>query len=1028
MQLATQPNGKRSAVDAFSTLGTFDFNPGGLQNQTSPHKRARLLSPPCYLTDECSWSTVTTDDQYQLSTTAAISFPCAPLVSFPGYYNPFEGKGDAACLLSTVSASASGRDVPSIRARPVQSSDTGKGTPIKKWDLEGSCSRQPSPSNSNKNTHGWAPRRRPRRRPFPGENASHLATTWGETTSSRGAENTISGRSQEQLTLVTASTPSVSSSGSMTDALEFYDYCNITSRRSSSALNLNFIEEQLKANCTGPGEKIAYHENDPSITEVDQECRATSIDFEISSTEPVMASNWLIHPADPSLSNIFDDSSVIEGPLEGIGSMSHDAKNTSSFQIPPADTFECFTDFTSASFDFLPPQKTTQQPPTHELEARGNLEREDNHLGTQGTQLKIFRPANSDRLTMGPPFQNNMGLGYADFWGVPSFDGWQVVERELPLSSMALSTLQAGPCNFPLLPAVPKEQPLERSSNPHSKKPPIDAAIRLLEAIQSHENFDESSAKEYSSLPLQNLRETPAVGKPLASSRFTIPDLNTSEKNESPLLVIVEDTNDTQQEVQEFLAKANQPSKARNSRSSNDSSTREVATTWQHTFVPKTHFTEAGRESPPKRTAQKLVGRTRPLSVDARTKAKEMRKIRSCLRCKVSKIACTQGEICEPCLKVQSPSFPNKICFRAHLKDYLNLFLPEQAVRPFQRASIDQLVGKNISGYGDNRFKVSLSSGPCYPPIQVTVGRFRTKDWCDPNFSAVKKIVSVDKSKKLRFVEFYSPPFGITDFNQDLEGKLTSHIQVIAKGERNYGEVLYGNTSGLTWDLYEADQLLRKALILYAMQFFMTKTIVLLREESEDALEHLSVPNELNMRRPNLRMINIQLKHVMLHLIRDAYAEVLEKLEKDLRPKELKLWAPTFCCILILCMCAEMVQVTSDHRVVCALDDMSKSRDGKDKNGNEASRDASFDICRKLDDLPIASAESSFHVIYKTIKLKDGPGPKREHGFNPIRDGLDAVRKAKLGADVEEFVGRIRDVVAKHSEYARAKRSNGYRH
>jgi hypothetical protein len=121
-------------------------------------------------------------------------------------------------------------------------------------------------------------------------------------------------------------------------------------------------------------------------------------------------------------------------------------------------------------------------------------------------------------------------------------------------------------------------------------------------------------------------------------------------------------------------------------------------------------------------------------------------------------------------------------------------------------------VEKNISGYGDSRFKIYLSSGPCYPPIQITVGRFRTKDWCDPSFSAVKKIVPVGTSKKLRIDEFYSPPFGITDFNQDLDGKfnqdlenkLMNHIQNIAKGKRNYGEVLYGNTSELTWDVYEA--------------------------------------------------------------------------------------------------------------------------------------------------------------------------------------------------------------------------------
>lgn len=220
----------------------------------------------------------------------------------------------------------------------------------------------------------------------------------------------------------------------------------------------------------------------------------------------------------------------------------------------------------------------------------------------------------------------------------------EVVERELPLRrvafpSRALSTMQVGPSSFPILPRAPKEQIPERSSDPHPNNPRIDTPVELLETIQSHEIFDASSGEKYSSPPIHNPREISVEGKALASSRFTIPDLNNSKKNECPLLVVVEDTNDTQQEVQEFLAKANQPSTARNSRGSSDSSSRKVATTWQHTFVPKTHFTEAGSQSPPKRTAQKLVGRTHPLSVDAKAKAKEMRKIRSCLRCKVSKIA-----------------------------------------------------------------------------------------------------------------------------------------------------------------------------------------------------------------------------------------------------------------------------------------------------------------------------------------------------------------------------------------------------
>jgi hypothetical protein len=128
-------------------------------------------------------------------------------------------------------------------------------------------------------------------------------------------------------------------------------------------------------------------------------------------------------------------------------------------------------------------------------------------------------------------------------------------------------------------------------------------------------------------------------------------------------------------------------------------------------------------------------------------------------------------------------------------------------VRPFQKASLDHVMDEKISGFGSDRFEVYLSSGPCYTPIPVTVGLFRTKD---SSFSFLKKIVP-DGTGKPIFVKLFSLPLGITDFSQDLPGKLTKHIEDIVEGERNIGEVLYGNTSRLTWDVHEAVRLYFRA-------------------------------------------------------------------------------------------------------------------------------------------------------------------------------------------------------------------------
>ena len=226
--------------------------------------------------------------------------------------------------------------------------------------------------------------------------------------------------------------------------------------------------------------------------------------------------------------------------------------------------------------------------------------------------------------------------------------------------------------------------------------------------------------------------------------------------------------------------------------------------------------------------------------------------------------------------------------------------------------------------------------------------------------------------------------------------------------------------------------------MLYAMQYFMTKSITILRDLSGDVLNSLPRPTQLEYAcNPNLRLINIQIKHEMYFLIRKTYLDVLEELDKQMRRKDPTLWAPTFCCIMILCMCAERVQTNTDFRILSGLDEeaaelvsssagldnnnSSSNNNNNNNNNNNSSRtprpsrDESIDVCRKLDNQPIASAISLFHMVYRTNKVRDS-SKKREESFNPIRDGLEMVRKAKLGQDVEEFVSRIRAVVAEHRE------------
>jgi hypothetical protein len=201
---------------------------------------------------------------------------------------------------------------------------------------------------------------------------------------------------------------------------------------------------------------------------------------------------------------------------------------------------------------------------------------------------------------------------------------------------------------------------------------------------------------------------------------------------------------------------------------------------------------------------------------------------------------------------------------------------------------------------------------------------------------------------------------------------------------------------------------------LHAMQYFMTTSIVILGDSSMEVLNNLARPRQLEYtHNPNLRLVNIQIKHVMYILIKEMYPKVLDELEKGFCEKnKLARWAPSFCCVMILCMCAEMVQTNTDLRIVNSLDERNKlSTSGPDANSKLLSRDKSIESCRKIDDLRIASMMDTFQFVYKTHKYSSS-----KESFSLVCNGLDAMAQFKLGRDVEELVNTIRNIVAKHRE------------
>lgn len=181
---------------------------------------------------------------------------------------------------------------------------------------------------------------------------------------------------------------------------------------------------------------------------------------------------------------------------------------------------------------------------------------------------------------------------------------------------------------------------------------------------------------------------------------------------------------------------------------------------------------------------------------------------------------------------------------------------------------------------------------------------------------------------------------------------------------------------------------MQNALRLHAIHYFMG-TLITFSSESAAAVSR-SIRNYDALLEPYLssRLLNRQIKYIMHKLHREVTIEVLEGLERSLRARTKDSWGPSFCTILLLCLCIEDLQIAADTMVVCDM--LKKGTDSL------FTRDQSYRVCVALDEFPFLQCKKLFHDIYKSHKeVQSGA---REGGFNPLRCMQDKIPTGLDGA------------------------------
>ncbi|KUJ15459.1 uncharacterized protein LY89DRAFT_783598 [Mollisia scopiformis] len=418
---------------------------------------------------------------------------------------------------------------------------------------------------------------------------------------------------------------------------------------------------------------------------------------------------------------------------------------------------------------------------------------------------------------------------------------------------------------------------------------------------------------------------------------------------------------------------------------------------WEHTVVSKGGL-QFVSENVKEEVDVRSGIRKGKLDPETAEKARRIRRMKACWNCWIQKVPCSEEKTCERCTKLFSP-VADQLCCRSGFKDYESTFFPDYLHAHFKKKKIEDLISEHTSGFSNTVLVVDVSTGGLFKAMTLTANVFKPKT---RELLRHASLVS-QPGQDSQLVERYSAPVGILGLSPPEMKKLcTEHIDEMIANPSYAAQATAGDDTKLPCEILEIVRkycskkdipLVQNALKMHAIHYFMS-TLITFSEESAEKVSR-SIRNYDALLEPYLssRLLNRQIKYVMHKLHRELTIEVLEGLERSLRARTKDSWGPSFCTILILCLCIEDLQIAADTMVVC---DMLKK-------GNESqyTRDQSYQVCLALDEYPFSQCKRLFHDIYKSHK--EANGGAREGGFNPLRSvhektstGLDATTDAMV--------------------------------
>ncbi|KAL8855525.1 MAG: hypothetical protein Q9178_007845 [Gyalolechia marmorata] len=353
-------------------------------------------------------------------------------------------------------------------------------------------------------------------------------------------------------------------------------------------------------------------------------------------------------------------------------------------------------------------------------------------------------------------------------------------------------------------------------------------------------------------------------------------------------------------------------------------------------------------------------------------------------------------------------------CFCMRLPDLTPIFIPAILAEMHDPNKLRDFTATRVRVWLENRFTVSITWGYGIPPIKVEATEVEPIG--DSILFQNQYRLNLT-TNQYELVRVPSPPLGIEllappESRAELDGYIENILQ---KSFRRVPEVCFsGDDCRVERDfllpIFEyqeaaagrANDMVHQALKLVVLTFIMTHSLTF-DEDTRDSVyrQLMNPPREKFGRHTCARLLNKQIKFLLLTLYKDTLKGVLSRVQETLRSSSKKsLWAPLFASMVILAMTIETLQVTVRCKEETDKQENMINQDDRTADGAIALMDKRFDMLRRL-----------FHQGYRTLS----PG-----GLNPLRSLANRTclddASQRLAAKANDIVEDYRFTTANYDE------------